>query len=268
MLAKILFVAVLATIANAFSLGDIIQSIESEFTQISASITTTSDDTAADTAADASTDVSDDGAADTAADASTDDSDDEGVVEQHIVESVDGDTKVIGLRDVLVTKDDNAEQDDSGIVSRQDDEQDDETCEIMMTEEVDEETGEVKQVYVSDCSDLDAKQYKDEFKAIMDRTKALNKVYTAAKEGRSPLTLGGRNFRKQTHSQEMQSNIERIRLAARPTSAPAFKRGDLSSRASLIARLRSLYGRNKKVYTLTPRPSRVDHSSYITRDEE
>ena len=180
-------------------------------------------------------------------------------IESHLVESKDG----IEVRDVLVTADDNGKLDDTTTITRKDDTQDDGECELMMTEEVDEKTGEIKQVYVSDCADLKAEEYKQEFKKIMDRTKALNKKYTAAKEGRSAWTLGGKSFRKQTQADEIKSKIDRVRIAAKPATAPAFTRVDLSSRQALIDRLRSLYGQKKRLYTLTPRSSNVDHSSYL-----
>ena len=179
-------------------------------------------------------------------------------IQRHIVESNNG----IDVQDVLVTADDNGKLDDTVTITRNDDLQEDGECELMMTEEKDEETGEIRQVYVSDCSDLKAEEYKKEFKNIMDRTKRLNKKYTSAREGRTPWTLGGRSFRKQTQSEEMQSKIQRVRIAAKPATAPAFTRVNLQDRSSLIARLRELYGKNKRLYTLTPRASNVDHSNY------
>ena len=177
-------------------------------------------------------------------------------IESHIVSSDSG----VQMRDVLVTNDDNDQVDETVVVEREQD--DGETCQIMLQEEEDEETGEVKQVYVSNCDDIDAEEYKREFKSVMDRTKALNRNFTEAREGRTIFKLGGRNYRTQSVAKDMQDKIDRIKIARKPAVAPAFTRVDLSSRQSLIERLRALYGNNKKVYTL-PGRSNVDHSNYL-----
>ena len=85
-------------------------------------------------------------------------------------------------------------------------------------------------------------------------------MYATPRVGRTSLALGGTSFRKQSYSDEMRSKIDRARVAARPAASPIFARGSLSSRESIIERLRKLYGKDKKVYTL--RSSNADHTGY------
>merc|ERR1719386_63419 len=125
------------------------------------------------------------------ADGDDDGDDDEGTIESQVVLTNDGHS----LRDVLVVADDDDDVDEAVIVSRDDDEQEDGTCELMLTEEMGDD-GKVRQVYVSDCNDLEAKQYKDEFSKVLEKTKVENQKYTRVKPGRSSWTLGGRSFRK------------------------------------------------------------------------
>ena len=132
-------------------------------------------------------------------------------IERHIIGTSDGD---YGMRDVLVTNDDNGVVDESVTVTRDDAGQDDGTCELMLHEEEDDNGG-VRNVYVSDCTDLEAKDYKQEFEKattkvdeeeekkvqdrlhqVMEKTRVMNAAYTQPLKGRTKFTLGGKSFRK------------------------------------------------------------------------
>lgn len=148
------------------------------------------------------------------------------------------------MRDVLVTKDDNGVVDETQTLVRKDETQADGECELQLQEEVDAETGEIKQVFVSDCADLEAKNYKKEFTRAQRITRELNNKYKTTSDGRTQFKTRGWMWRASPKT-TMNTKIERYNLNKRPAQS-RLAAVDMNSKQSLMAALRRLYGKTDK----------------------